>query len=263
MALPRPCVHSGEGLCQDMELGSCLTLTSKHCGIVKEPSLRRWQTPYQDREQTGANMEPVPSLQPLFKVLDVPRAGMCPCIPLLLHSPSDGGCICMAKHQQCCQPREELLGKSEQWEDFHIPQPPELLPATLLRLSSLRVLNPSSPPLWYPFPCLFYFKSKPLSNSLSSLFLTLPHGIIHMCSQWGAATSSAPRKHSLSRGQPRQLQISVTLRRWKVGVSSLRETQTWDTKLSSGGLLWSAGAPCAQQAEDTRRALTSGGMAEK
>lgn len=42
---------------------------------------------------------------------------------------------------------QELLGKSEQWEDFHILQPPEVLPAILLQLSPLRVLNPSSPPL--------------------------------------------------------------------------------------------------------------------
>lgn len=45
----------------------------------------------------------------------------------LFCSSSDGGSICMARHHQHWQPKKELPGKSEQWEDFHILRPPGLL----------------------------------------------------------------------------------------------------------------------------------------
>lgn len=73
----------------------------------------------------------------------------------------------MAKHQQRWQPRRELLGKSEQWEDFHILQPPGLLHATLLQLSPSSALNPSSlHPCASPFHALSIFRAK-LSITLS------------------------------------------------------------------------------------------------
>lgn len=58
----------------------------------------------------------------------------------------------MAIHQQRWQPRKELLGKSEQWEDFHILQPPGLLhaaPALSLQGSQSLFSTPVLPLIYF------------------------------------------------------------------------------------------------------------------
>lgn len=80
--------------------------------------------------------------------------------PLFSCSSSDGGSICMARHQQHWRPKKELPGKSKQWEDFHILQPPGLLLVAPLQFSTL--LHS------FPFPGFLKFSSK-FTSTLDNL----------------------------------------------------------------------------------------------
>lgn len=219
-------------------------------------------TPYQGRMQPGAVIESTPSLQPLCKApgTDLPRVGLCSYSAFLLCSPSDGGYICMARHQQCWQPRKELLGKSEWWEDFHILQPPGLLYATLLQLSPSRALNLPSLSLWLPFPCLVYFYGKSLSNCLISLFLILCHDTSwnnpHMQIVSSSSKFQCSKKTSAFPGLKSATHLYDTEVKCKLPE---RETQVWNTKLTSIALPWTGCAPCTQQVSDTKVTLAPGG----